>query len=56
MTTFLATMLLLTLKKQDFVQHFLFEKLCYNGLDPDLDPEPDPKLYHSRIRNRIRDK
>jgi hypothetical protein len=42
MTAFWATMLLLTLKRQDVVHYFLFEKNCAEyGLDPD--PEPDPK-------------
>ncbi len=58
MTTFWVTMLLLTLKGQDFVQKFLFEKLLQYGLDPDPDfhlepkPETETKIFQSRIQNR----
>ncbi len=45
MEIFWATMLLLTLKRQDFVQNFLFEKTVLNMV---FDPDPDMKLCHRR--------
>ncbi len=47
-----------TLKRQNWVQitkHFIWKTAKY-GLDPDLDPEPDPKLFQTRIQNGIRNK
>ncbi len=37
------TMLLLALKKQDFVQIFCCWKTVQNSLDPEQEPEPDPE-------------
>ncbi len=53
-------MLLLTLKKQDFVQIFCCWKLCLIILDPELEPElepepetePEAKLFQSRNLNQ----
>ncbi len=51
MTTFSPTMLLLTLKQQEFVKNKFYLKNCAKyGLDPG--PEPELKLFQSRTRNR----
>ncbi len=42
--TFWETMLLLTLKRQDFVDFFFNEKLCKTILDPELEQEPEPEI------------
>ncbi len=39
--------LILTLKRQDFVQYFFWKTAKYC-----LDPEPEPKLFQSRNLNR----
>jgi hypothetical protein len=48
-TTFWGTMLLLTMKRQDFLQYFFWYGNCaiYHR-DPDLNPEP--KLFQNRNR------
>jgi len=45
-----------TLKRQNWVQNIFIWKTAKYGLDPDLDPEPDPKLFQTRIQNGIRNK
>jgi hypothetical protein len=50
MTTFWAKILLITLKRQDFVQNFLLINSSKYELDPD--PESEQKLFQSRDRNR----
>jgi hypothetical protein len=40
-------------QKQDFVQNFSFEKLCFckYGLDPDLEPEPNLSIVGTGINS-----
>jgi hypothetical protein len=45
-----------TLKRQNFEQYIFIWKTAKYGLDPNLDPEPDPKLFKTRIQNCIRNK
>jgi hypothetical protein len=48
MTTFWETMLLLKIKRQEFLYIFF----NWSEMVSDLDPEPERKLFQSRIRNR----
>jgi hypothetical protein len=50
MTTFWETMLLLTLKRQDFVPIFFCSKY---GMDPAPDLDSEPELFHSRNGNHM---
>ncbi len=54
MQTFWEIMLLLTLKKQDFVQLLLkCDKYC---LYPEPEPKPEPKLFWSQNKNQNRNR
>jgi hypothetical protein len=56
MTTLLETMLLLTLKRQDFCTNSFSLKNCAKyGLDPlpDLDPELDPESDRNRNFSKV---
>ncbi len=52
MLTSLETMLLLALKRQDFVLIFCCWKTALNRSGSGLESEPEPKLFYSRNRNR----
>jgi hypothetical protein len=55
--TFWETLLLLTVKRQDFCTHLFLFYAKYGldpapNLDPESEPEPEPKLFQSRNRNK----